>query len=95
MKKLTLMILMLTLLLPVGSIPSFAQSTEQEIQELKQMVEQNSKQNDELMRRIEQLESEKAATQTKMDKFITDQEDKDLKYDGLMTFFDAIDLGFY
>src|SRR3990167_4393074 len=66
MKKLTLMILMLTLLLPVGSIPSFAQSTEQEIQELKKMV-----------------------------KFITDQEDKDLKYDGLMTFFDAIDLGFY
>ena len=95
MKKLTLMILMLTLLLPVGSIPSFAQSTEQEIQELKQMIEQNSKQNDELMRRIEQLESEKAATQVKMDKFITDQEDKDLKYDGLMTFFDSIDLGFY
>ncbi len=45
MKKLTLAILMLTLLLPVGSIPSFAQSTEQEIQELKRMVEQNSKQN--------------------------------------------------
>lgn len=88
-------LMMLTLLLPVAATSSFAQSTEQEIQQLKQMIEQNSKQNDELMRRIEQLESEKAATQTKMDKFITEQEDKNLKTDGLMTFFDAIDLGFY
>ena len=95
MKKLTLMILMLTLLLPFGSLPSYAQSTEQEIQELKQMIQQNSKQNEELMRRIEQLESEKAATQVKMEKFMMEQEDKDLKYDGLMTFFDSIDLGFY
>jgi len=95
MKKLTVMILMLTLLLPVGSLPSYAQSTEQEIQELKQMIQQNSKQNEELMRRIEQLESEKAATQVKMEKFMMEQEDKDLKYDGLMTFFDSIDLGFY
>ena len=89
------MILMLALLLPVGSIHSFAQGTEQEIQELKKMIQENSKQNEELMRRIEQLESEKAATQTKMDKFITEQEDKNLKTDGLMTFFDAIDLGFF
>jgi hypothetical protein len=95
MKRLAIMLLMLTLLLPVAVTTSFAQGTEQEIQQLKQMIEQNSKQNDELMKRIEQLESEKATNQVKMDKFMIDQENKDMKYDGIMTFFDAIDLGFY
>jgi cell division protein FtsL len=97
MKRLTIMLLMLTLLLPVASTSSFAQSTDtqQEIQQLKQMIEQNSKQNEELMRRIQQLESEKAANQVKMDKFISEQENKNTKYDGVMSIFDAIDLGFY
>ena len=95
MRKLTLALLMLTLLLPVGSIPSFAQSsTQQEIEQLKQMVEQNQKQNEELMKRIEQLETEKAQSEVKIEKFMTEQQDKDLKYDGLMTFLDSIDLGF-
>ncbi len=95
MKRLTIMVLMLTILLPAGSISSFAKNTEQEIQELEQMIEQNRKQNEELMKRIEQLESEKAASEVKMEKFMTRQEEKNQKTDDLLSFFDSIDLGFY
>ncbi|HVY55740.1 MAG TPA: outer membrane beta-barrel protein [Thermodesulfobacteriota bacterium] len=59
------------------------------------MIEQNRKQNEELMKRIEQLESEKAASEVKMEKFMTRQEEKNQKTDDLLSFFDSIDLGFY
>lgn len=96
MKRLTIVLVaVLTLLSPLGSVSSFAGSSEQQIQELREMVEQNRKQNEELMRKIEQLETEKATDQMKMDEFISEQEEKDLKYDGLLTFFDSVDLGFY
>lgn len=94
MKRLTIMLLMLTLMLPVAVISSFAQSTEQEIQQLKQMVEQNRKQNEELMKRIEQLESEKATTQVQVDKFITEQEKKNTSYDDLLSMINSINVGF-
>lgn len=94
MKRLTIMFLILTAISYLCLDKSFAQSSEMEIQQLKQMVEQNSKQNEELMRRIQQLESENAAKDAEFDKFISAQEAKDLKYDGIMTFFDSIDLGF-
>src|SRR5271167_4789337 len=94
MKRLTIMLLMLTLMLPVAVTSSFAQSTEQEIQQLKQMVEQNRKQNEELMKRIEQLESEKATTQVQVDKFITEQEKKNTSYDDLLSLINSINVGF-
>jgi len=97
MKRLSsiFLVAVLAFLSPACLLSSYAQSSEDQIQQLKQMVEQNRKQNEELMRKINQLEADKAASEVKMDKFMMEQEDKDLKYDGIMTFFDAIDLGFY
>ncbi len=96
MKRLTIgLVAVLMLLSPLGSVSSFAGSSDEQIQELRQMIEENRKQNEELMRKIDQLESEKAASQVKMDEFISEQEEKDLKYNGILTFFDSIDLGFY
>lgn len=95
MKRFTIMFLILTAVSYLCLDKSFAQSgTEMEIRQLKQMIEQNSKQNEELMRRIQQLESDNAAKDAEFEKFVTAQEAKDLKYDGIMTFFDSIDLGF-
>ena len=94
MKRFTIMFLILTAISYLCSDKSFAQGSEAEIQQLKQMIEQNSKQNEELMRRIQQLESDNAAKDAEFEKFISAQEAKDLKYDGIMTFFDSIDLGF-
>lgn len=94
MKRFTIMFLILTAISYLCLDKSYAQSSEMEIQQLKQMIEQNSKQNDELMRRIQQLESDNAAKDAEFEKFISAQEAKDLKYDGIMTFFDSINLGF-
>ncbi len=91
MKRLTILFLALTLLLPLGTLSSNAQST----QELKQMIEENRRQNEMLMQKIEQMEAEKAATQVQVEAIQTKQEDTDLKIDGFMSFFDAIDIGFY
>ena len=59
------------------------------------MVEQNRQQNEELMNKIQQMEADKAATQVQVEELSTKQEDTDLKIDGFMSFFDAIDIGFY
>lgn len=76
------------------SFTSYAAS-DQEVQELKEMIEQNRRQNELLMQKLEQMEAEKAASQVEVQKFMAEQEEKDVKYDGILTFFDAIDLGFY
>jgi hypothetical protein len=94
MKRFTIMFLILTAISYLCLDKSYAQSSEMEIQQLKQMIQQNSKQNEELMRRIQQLESDNAAKDAEFEKFISAQEAKDLKYDGIMTFFDSINLGF-
>ena len=95
MKRLTILFLALTLLLPLGTLSSNAQSQSQQINELKQMVEENRKQNEMLMQKIEQMEAEKAATQVQVEEIATKQEDTELKVDGFLSFFDSIDLGFY
>ena len=78
MKRLTMFVLMLTLSLPLGTLSSHAQSRDQQIQELKQMVEQNRQQNEALMLKIQQMEAEKAATQVQVEELTTKQEDTDL-----------------
>lgn len=91
MKRLTILFLALTLLVPLGSLSANAQTT----QELKQMIEENRKQNEMLMQKIEQMEAEKAATQVQVEEIAIKQEDTDLKVNGFLSFFDAIDIGFY
>lgn len=78
---------------PLG-LTSYAAS-DQEVQQLKEMIEENRRQNELLMQKLEQMEAEKAASQVEVEKFMAEQEEKDVKYDGILTFFDAIDLGFY
>jgi hypothetical protein len=95
MKRLTILFLVLTLISPLVSVSSHAQSRDQEIQELKRMIEQNSQRNEALMNKIEQMESEKAVNQLKVEEFMVKQEGKDQKIDGFLSFFDTIDLGFY
>ena len=95
MKRLTILFLVLTLISPLVSVSSHAQSRDQEIQELKRMIEQNRQQNEALMNKIEQMESEKAVNQLKVEEFMVKQEEKDQKIDGYLSFFDTIDLGFY
>ncbi len=95
MKRLTILLFVLTLLLPLGTLSSNAQSRSQEIEQLKQMIEQNRQQNEELMNKILQMEADKAATQVQVEELSTKQEDTDLKINGFMSFFDAIDIGFY
>lgn len=96
MRKLTLLLVLFLLAMPFSftSYDSHAAS-DQEIQGLKEMIEQNRRQNEELMRKLEQMEADKAATQVQVQEFMAKQEEKDLKYDGILTFFDAVDLGFY
>ncbi len=94
MKNITIFILTILLVPFLNVAISFAAS-DAEIQKLKQMIMENRKQNEILMNKIEQMEAEKAANQIKVEEFISEQEQKDLKMDGLMKFFDAIDLGFY
>lgn len=95
MKRLTILFLVLTLISPLVSVSSHAQSRDQEIQELKRMIEQNSQRNEALMNKIEQMESEKAVNQLKVEEFMVKQEGKDQKIDGFLSFFDTIGLGFY
>jgi len=95
MKRLTILFFVLTLLLPLGTLSSHAQSRAQEIQELKQMIEQNRQQNEALMIKVQQMEAEKAANQIKVEEFMAKEEEQDAKINSFMSFFDTIDLGFY
>ena len=93
MRRLILMLVAFLTVVPL-SLTSYAAS-DQEVQELKRMIEENRRQNEMLMQKLEQMEAEKAASQVQVEKFMAEQEEKDVKYDGILTFFDAIDLGFY
>lgn len=94
MKNITIFILTILLVPFLNVAISFAAS-DAEIQKLKQMIMENKKQNEILMQKVEQLEAEKASKDQRIEKFISEQEQKDLEMAGLMKFFDAIDLGFY
>jgi len=73
---------------------SYADSSEQ-IEELKEMIEQNRKQNEALMQKIEELENNRAADQQKLQELTVERQEEDEKLQGLVTFFDSIDLSFY
>ncbi|MCK5390977.1 MAG: outer membrane beta-barrel protein [Deltaproteobacteria bacterium] len=94
MKRLTILFFVLTLLLPLGNLSSHAQSQSEEIEQLKQMIEQNRQQNEALMKKVEQMEAEKATNQVKVEEFMIKQEKQDAKVNSFMSFFDTIDLGF-
>jgi len=93
MRRLMIVIVAFLTVVPLG-LTSYAAS-DQEVQQLKEMIEENRRQNELLMQKLEQMEAEKAASQVEVEKFMAEQEEKDVKYDGILTFFDAIDLGFY
>lgn len=103
MRRLNLLLLAFLVAVPLGLTSYNAHAaSDQEVQELKRMIEENRRQNELLMQKLEQMEAEKAANQAQMQKseaqmqeFITKQEEKDQKYEGIFTFFDAVDLGFY
>jgi len=73
---------------------SYAESSQQ-IEELKEMIEQNRKQNEALMQKIEELENNRAADQQKLQELTVERQEEDEKLQGLVTFFDSIDLSFY
>ena len=67
MRKLIKVLVIGVFLLPVLSVGSRAETQQEQIDELKQMIEQNQKQNQELQRKVEQLESERAAENKKLE----------------------------
>jgi hypothetical protein len=103
MRRLNLLLLAFLVAVPLGLTSYNAHAaSDQEVQELKRMIEENRRQNELLMQKLEQMEAEKAANQAQMQKseaqmqeFISKQEEKDLKHEGIFTFFDAVDFGFY
>jgi len=93
--KLIKLIVITILVFPLMNLNSHAQSMKQEIQELKQMIEQNQRENDDLKRRIQELETQNAVEDKKMDELYTRQEKSDRELDGLLRLSSKLKLGFY
>jgi cell division protein FtsL len=67
MRKLIKVLVIGVFLLPFLSVGLRAETQQEQIDELKQMIEQNQKQNQELQKKVEQLESERAADKKKLE----------------------------
>jgi len=89
------LIVITILVFPLMNLNSHAQSMKQEIQELKQMIEQNQRENEELKRRIQDLESQKATEQKQVEELYARQEKSDRELDGLLRLWSKLKLGFY
>ena len=88
--------LIITLLLsPMLNLKSHAQSMKEEIQELKRMIEQNQRENEELRNRIQNLESQKATDDKKVEELYVKQQEHDTELDGLLKLWKSLRLGFY
>jgi len=107
MKTLLKLIFIVAVVLPFSGISANAQSTKQQIEELKQQIEaiqlQNQQQIDQLKRQIESLENARQADQEKMSEMATKQEAVDeeawynkflAKYDKGFVFESTDDKGF-
>jgi hypothetical protein len=82
-------------LLPFAAAESQAQSQQQQINELKKMIEENQKQNQELQRKVEQLESERAAEKMNAEELMLKEEKKDEEGKAFLDFIKTIKPSFY
>lgn len=87
--------LITVLIFPLLSSNLYAKSQQEQIEELKRMVEENQRQNEKLMRKIQNLEAEQTQEKLKVEEVMSKQEAKDEKEEGIIQFFESIDLGFY
>ncbi|MGH7808237.1 MAG: outer membrane beta-barrel protein [Thermodesulfobacteriota bacterium] len=74
---------------------SKAKSQQEQIDELKTMIEQNQMENQELRKKLEQIESERAVEKTNLEEMMTKKEEKDEKGEVLLGFLKSIKLSFY
>ena len=82
-------------LCPASALKAHAQSMKEQIQELKMMIEQNQRENEELRQRIQQLESQKAADEKRVDDLYVKQQEQDAELDGVLKLWKSLKLGFY
>jgi len=94
MRKLLKRLFLGVLVLPLISTGSWAKTQQEQIDELKRMIEQNQKENQELRQKLEQIEAERATEKMKVEEFITKEEKKDEELSTLYNIFKRIDLGF-
>jgi hypothetical protein len=72
-----------------------AKTQQEQIDELKRMVEENQRQNQELQKKIEQLESERAAEKMRVEELMAKEEKKDEQGDVFLDFLKSIHPSFY
>ncbi len=75
MRRLIKVLVIGVFLLPFISVGSRAETQQEQIDELKQMIEQNRRQNQEPQRKVEQLESEKAGENKKLEELKAKEEE--------------------
>lgn len=96
MKKRILTIMLVgVFLLQFLSAESKAKSQQEQIDELKQMIQENQKQNQELQNRIQEMESQRAADQMKAEELMAKEEKKDEEGQAFLDFIKSIKPSFY
>lgn len=74
---------------------SKAKTQQEQIDELKQMVEENQKQNQELQKKIQEMESQRAADEMKTEELMKESEPKDEESQAFFDFIKSIKPSFY
>jgi len=74
---------------------SKAKTQQEQIDELKQMVEENQKQNQDLQKKIQEMESQRAADQMKTEELVKEDEKKDEESQAFFDFIKSIKPSFY
>ena len=87
MRKLLKTLFLGVLVLPLISTGSWAKTQQEQIDELKRMIEQNQKENQELRQKLEQIEAERATEKMKVEEFMTKEEKKDEELSTLYNIF--------
>ena len=96
MKKRTIGAMLIGLfLLAFVTSESKAKTQQEQIDELKQMVEENQKQNQELQKKIQEMESQRAAGQMKTEELMKESETKDEESQAFFDFIKSIKPSFY
>ncbi len=95
MKRIIGAVLIGLFLLPFVSAESKAKTQQQQIDELKGMVEENQKQNQELQKKIQDLESQRTADQMKAEELMTTEGKKDEEGQAFLDFIKSIKPSFY
>lgn len=95
MKNILVTVAIGVLLLPFFSMNLEAKTQEEQIDELKRMIEENRRQNQELQRKLEKLESERAEEKAKVEEIMAKQEKKDEESQVFFDFIKSIKPSFY